>query len=232
MQLYLSCNINIQCSKIRGMPSLFAVHWHWYCERMKCILSNETPVHNRSSAFVHRHPCQKVNVRYKNCLYNPRSPHCCFLLIPCLKWLYMICASKQRLLPVLQKHHSFVPDNYQKQKESLCSINCMIKWNQRTKCTQITLLSSKLQSACKKLDEHSTWNVTSWKKLLSGYKLLKAILKQFGEIVSLRMSAAAVLMVLKISYKAQITQGSPTCIWIDFETIKNSSRNLLMCHKD
>jgi len=52
--------------------------------------------------------------------------------------------------------------------------------------------------------------VTSWKKLLSGYKLLKATLREVGATASLRMSADAMLKAVKILYSAHAMQGSPT----------------------
>ena len=51
---------------------------------------------------------------------------------------------------------------------------------------------------------------TSWKKLLSGYKLLKAILKLVGDTGSYFASPDSTHNAVKISNNSQTTQGSPT----------------------
>lgn len=52
--------------------------------------------------------------------------------------------------------------------------------------------------------------VTSWKKLLSGHRLLRAILREVGATASPWQSFDAASMAVKISYNAQTTQGLPT----------------------
>jgi hypothetical protein len=52
--------------------------------------------------------------------------------------------------------------------------------------------------------------ITSWKKLLLGYKLLKAILSDVGATAFLRVSMDTMLIAVRISYKAQTAHGSPT----------------------
>lgn len=76
------------------------------------------------------------------------------------------------------------------------------------------------------------YQLTSWKKLLSGYRLLRAILSDVGATASLRVSEDARVRAVKILYSAQTTQGSPTWTCSDVDLLKNSSRNRLKCHKD
>jgi hypothetical protein len=52
--------------------------------------------------------------------------------------------------------------------------------------------------------------VTSWKKLLCGYRLLRAIRRDVGATASLLESFEARSRAVNISYKAQTTQGLPT----------------------
>lgn len=72
---------------------------------------------------------------------------------------------------------------------------------------------------------------TSWKKLLSGYKLLKAVRKQVAATASVWLSVKARSKDVKISFNAQTTQGSPTCTCFGNDLI-SSSRNRLKCHND
>lgn len=73
---------------------------------------------------------------------------------------------------------------------------------------------------------------TSWKKLQSGYKLLRAILKEVGATAFLLLPVDAMFRAMKISYKAHKTQGSPTWTCSEKDLPRNSSRNRLKCHKD
>lgn len=80
------------------------------------------------------------------------------------------------------------------------------------------------------------WNqnkfITSWKKLLSGYKLLNAILSVEGVTGSFRISLEAALKAVRTSYNEQTTQGSPTWWWSKVELRKNSARNTPRFHRD
>ena len=74
--------------------------------------------------------------------------------------------------------------------------------------------------------------VTSWKKLLWGYRLLRAIRRDVGATASLLESFDAVSSAVKISYNAQTTQGLPTWSCSDLDLPRNSTRKRLKCHSD
>lgn len=56
----------------------------------------------------------------------------------------------------------------------------------------------------------SVGKVTSWKKLLCGYRLLKAIRREVGATASFLESFDARSRAVNVSYNAQTTQGFPT----------------------
>lgn len=101
-------------------------------------------------------------------------------------------------LPVLQKHRSSEP------------VIVIVQFAAYENTFKKHEYKNKWMCCGRKDSEPYFKKITSWKKLLSGYKLLRAILKELGATASLRVSVDAMLRAVNISNNAQTTQGFPT----------------------